>query len=75
MQSWGWPGTQWVVGGTTTEAQPSTRTRAGRGDASDPVGISLGDDALGAPQRLGRDARNGLGDEQEVAEFEVLPLA
>jgi hypothetical protein len=47
-------------------------SEAGAGDVQG--GISLGDDALGAPQRLGRDARNGLGDEQEVAEFEVLSL-
>jgi hypothetical protein len=37
-------------------------------------GISLGDDPLGAPEHLGRDPRYGLGDKQEVAEFEVLPM-
>ncbi len=47
-------------------------SEAGAGDVQG--GISLGDDPLGAPEHLGRDPRYGLGDKQEVAEFEVLPM-
>ena len=48
-------------------------SEAGAGDVQG--GISPGDDPLGAPEHFGRDPRYGLGDEQDVAEFEVLPTA